>query len=36
MALDYLRNPQLFESPEMRGLATLPVGVARKPKAAAT
>ena len=32
MALDYLRDPQLFERAGMRGLATLPVGVSRKPK----
>ena len=33
MALDYLRDPQLFESAGMRSLATLPVGVSRKQKA---
>ena len=32
MALDYLRDPQLFETPEMSRLATLPVGVSRKPR----
>ena len=32
MALDYLRDPKLFESSEMSRLATLPVGVSRKPK----
>ena len=30
MALDFLRNPGLFETPEMRRIATLPVGATRK------
>jgi 2-hydroxychromene-2-carboxylate isomerase len=34
MALDYLRDPQLFESAEMRRIASLPVGVARRPRPA--
>ena len=33
MALDYLRDPRLFEDAEMKRLETLPVGVTRKPKA---
>jgi len=31
--LDYLRDPKLFESAEMKRVAALPVGVSRKPKA---
>ena len=34
MALDYLKDPQGFEDPQMRSADTLPVGAARKPKAA--
>ena len=30
MVLDFLRDPDLFETPEMRRIATLPVGVSRK------
>lgn len=33
MALDYLRDPHLFDDAEMKRLETLPVGVTRKPKA---
>jgi 2-hydroxychromene-2-carboxylate isomerase len=29
MMLDYLRDPQLFETPEMRRVATLPIGASR-------
>jgi len=29
MLIDYLDDPALFETPEMRRLATLPVGVQR-------
>ena len=31
MLLDYLADPALFDAPEMRRIATLPVGAARKP-----
>lgn len=31
MALDYLRNPKLFDDPEMLRVAALPVGVSRRP-----
>lgn len=31
MYLDYLRNPAMFDAPEMRRLASLPVGATRKP-----
>ena len=30
MAFDFLKNPGLFETPEMRRIATLPVGASRK------
>ena len=30
MALDFLKNPGLFATPEMRRIATLPVGASRK------
>jgi 2-hydroxychromene-2-carboxylate isomerase len=30
MMLDYLDNPMLFETPEMRRIATLPIGAARR------
>ncbi|MGH8318862.1 MAG: 2-hydroxychromene-2-carboxylate isomerase [Steroidobacteraceae bacterium] len=30
MMLDFLRDPGLFETPEMRRIATLPIGAARK------
>ena len=30
MALDFLKNPGLFETPEMQRIATLPVGASRK------
>ena len=30
MMLDYLKDPKLFDTPEMRRAATLPVGTARK------
>ena len=31
MLLDYLENPSIFDEPEMRRIADLPVGAARKP-----
>jgi 2-hydroxychromene-2-carboxylate isomerase len=31
MALDYLRDPQAFESPEMQRVASLPYGSVRRP-----
>ena len=31
MTLDFLRDPQIFATPEMQRAATLPVGVVRKP-----
>ena len=30
MLLDYLEDPDVFEEPEMRRIAHLPVGAARK------
>lgn len=30
MALDFLRNPNFFETPEMKRIATLPIGASRK------
>lgn len=30
MALDFLRDPGLFETPEMKRIATLPIGASRK------
>ncbi len=35
MLLDYLEHPTLFDEPEMRRIADLPVGAARKPRAPA-
>jgi 2-hydroxychromene-2-carboxylate isomerase len=32
MALDYLRNPQLFQDAEMKKLESLPIGVSRQRK----
>ena len=32
MLLDYLENPSVFNEPEMRRIADLPIGAARKPK----
>jgi hypothetical protein len=31
MLLDYLADPTLFDAPEMRRIAGLPVGATRKP-----
>jgi 2-hydroxychromene-2-carboxylate isomerase len=31
MLLDYLENPGMFDEPEMRRIAALPIGAARKP-----